>query len=299
LHEAIRSDTNSKAELTIIVSNGDIQVSAQSYDRATSVIRHERSAVCAPIVACQIELPRMPRLADVEVQRLTRSTDISAAPDPRVLHGVLSWRGVLRNRADVFSPAEALGLGESSDVRSSWRALLALSVSALVVVFAAAVILLIQSSRHPVDTATVYSGDLAAAGIALTLLLAIGAWWRNGRSQDLSRVCSPAQVAAAAERLAEVMADRWRRETARRRIITPVPVTVRWRWADAEVAAPRLDVTTPPAAGAGPGPLPDRENPREVLGSGVVSRLHDELYARLPRGRLVIVGGPGAGKTGR
>lgn len=241
----------------------------------------------------------MPRLADVEVQRLTRSTDISAAPDPRVLHGVLSWRGVLRNRADVFSPAEALGLGESSDVRSSWRALLALSVSALVVVFAAAVILLIQSSRHPVDTATVYSGDLAAAGIALTLLLAIGAWWRNGRSQDLSRVCSPAQVAAAAERLAEVMADRWRRETARRRIITPVPVTVRWRWADAEVAAPRLDVTTPPAAGAGPGPLPDRENPREVLGSGVVSRLHDELYARLPRGRLVIVGGPGAGKTGR
>ena len=39
-------------------------------------------------------------------------------------------------------------------------------------------------------------------------------------------------------------------------------------------------------------------NTGELLGSGVVSRLHDEVYARLPRGRLVVLGGPGAGKTG-
>ena len=30
----------------------------------------------------------------------------------------------------------------------------------------------------------------------------------------------------------------------------------------------------------------------------MVTRLHDELYARLPHGRMVLVGGPGAGKTG-
>ena len=184
-------------------------------------------------------------------------------------------------------------------MRSSWRAALALCASVLVLVSAAAVILRIQSSRHPVDTATVYSGDLAAAGIAVTLLLALGAWWRNGRARDPSkRVSSRAQITAAAARLAEVMADRWRREAARRRIITPAPVTVRWRWADASMVAPRLDVAASPVPGVGPVRMPGMEGPAEVLGSGVVGRLHDELDARLPHGRLVIVGGPGAGKTG-
>jgi MFS family permease len=36
----------------------------------------------------------------------------------------------------------------------------------------------------------------------------------------------------------------------------------------------------------------------QVLGSGMVTRIHDELYSKLPHGRLVLVGGPGAGKTG-
>jgi hypothetical protein len=87
-------------------------------------------------------------------------------------------------------------------VRSSWRAALALFASGLVLVSAVAVILRIQASRSPVDTATVYSGDLAAAGIAVTLLLAFGAWWRNGRSQYPSKTSSAPQVTAAAERLA-------------------------------------------------------------------------------------------------
>jgi hypothetical protein len=38
--------------------------------------------------------------------------------------------------------------------------------------------------------------------------------------------------------------------------------------------------------------------PGEVLDSGLVTRLHDEVYARLQHGRLVLIGGPGAGKTG-
>ena len=183
-------------------------------------------------------------------------------------------------------------------MRSSWRAALALIASALVVLSGMAVILRIQSSRNPVDTATVYSGDLAAAAIAVTLLLALGGWWRKGHPQAPSTVSSPAQVAAATERLAELVADRWRREAIRRRIITPSPARVRWQWADADVAVSRRDVTTPPAHGVGPLALPGAEDQGEVLGSGVVGRLHDELYARLPHGRLAIVGQAGAGKTG-
>ncbi len=132
---------------------------------------------------------------------------------------------------------------------------------------------------------------------AVTLLLAVGSWWRRGRPQAMTGVSTSAQVTAAAERLAEVMSDRWRREAARRRIVTPAPATVRWRWAAGNVTVPRMDVTMPPAPGAGPPPLPDLAEPGELLGSGVVGRLHDEMYARLPHGRLVVLGGPGAGKT--
>jgi len=174
---------------------------------------------------------------------------------------------------------------------------LALVAAVAVIAVTAAVIVRIESSRHPVDTATVYSGDLAAVAIAVTLLLAVAGWWRKGSLRP-GGISSAAQVAAAAERLAEVMADRWRREAAIRRIITPAPMTVRWRWAAEAVTAPRPDVATPPVPGAGPLPLPDPAAQGELLGSGVVGRLHDELYARLPHGRLVVLGGPGAGKTG-
>lgn len=189
-----------------------------------------------------------------------------------------------------------LGRGESSGVRSSRRSVLALVAAVVVIAVMAAVILRIQSSRHPVDTATVYSGDLAAATIAVTLLLAVAGWWRKGSPRP-GGISSAAQVAAAAERLAEVMADRWRREATIRRITTPAPMTVRWRWAAEAVTAPRADIATPPLPGAGPLPLPDPAGQAELLGAGVVGRLHDELYARLPHGRLVVLGGPGAGKT--
>src|SRR5258708_3996504 len=100
-----------------------------------------------------------------------------------------------------------LGRGESSGVRSSRRSVLALVAAVVVIAVMAAVIVRIQSSRHPVDTATVYSGDLATAAIAVTLLLAVAGWWRKGSPRP-GGISSAAQVAAAAERLAEVMADR-------------------------------------------------------------------------------------------
>jgi hypothetical protein len=87
-------------------------------------------------------------------------------------------------------------------------------------------------------------------------------------------------------------------EATGRRIVTPAPATVRWRWAADEITAPRAEVTTPPAPGTGPPPLPDLRQPGELLATGVVTRLHGEVYARLPYGRLVLIGGPGAGKTG-
>jgi len=180
-----------------------------------------------------------------------------------------------------------------------WRRTgLALTASIVVAGFVAGVIWRIHSSGHPVDTATVYAGYLAAAAIAVTLLMAIGSWWRKGLQGPKVQTSTPMQAAAAADRLADLMVARWRQEAVARRIVTPAPATVRWRWAADGLAVPRKEVTTPPPPGTGPLPLPDLDQPGDLLESGVVARLHDEVYARLPHGRLVLTGGAGAGKTG-
>jgi hypothetical protein len=173
---------------------------------------------------------------------------------------------------------------------------LALGAVAVVFAFVGWVIWQVRSSTHPVETATLYASYLAATAIAVTLLMALGPWWWRGRMSAAARVSTPEQVDAAADRLAEATAVRWRTEATARRIVTPAPVSVRWRWA-AEVATSRLDVISGPVPGTGPQPLPELGKPGELLGSGVVTRLHDEVYARLPHGRLVLLGGPGAGKT--
>jgi hypothetical protein len=183
-------------------------------------------------------------------------------------------------------------------MRSSGRTLVALIAAVAVIAATAEVIWRIHVSSNPVDTATVYGGDLAAMAIAVTLLISLGAWWQKGRSGAGTHTGTPPQSAAAADHLAEAMAASWRLEATRRRIVTPAPATVRWRWAADESPAPRLEVTAPPAPGTGPPPLPMVKEAGAVLGSGVVTRLHDELYARLPHGRLILLGGSGAGKTG-
>lgn len=183
-------------------------------------------------------------------------------------------------------------------MRSSWRTALTLIAAFSVVTFVAVVAWRINYSRHPVDTATVGAADLTALAIAVPLLMALGAWWWKGRSEAVAGVSSQEQATAAADRLADVMAERWRREASRRRIVTPAPATVRWRWAADDLATSRVDMATLPVPGTGPPPLPDLGEVGELLQSGVVTRLHDEVYARLPYGRLVLIGGPGAGKTG-
>ena len=65
------------------------------------------------------------------------------------------------------------------------------------------------------------------------------------------------------------------------------------------------EVSTAPVSGTGPHPLPE-PNPDEpgadppgmLLDAGIVTQLHEKIYCKVPHGRLVLLGGPGAGKTG-
>jgi hypothetical protein len=188
-------------------------------------------------------------------------------------------------------------VGQNRLVRLWWRTVFLLVGAVLIAGLVAAVVWRIHSSRRPVDVATVYAADLAAAAIGITLLSGMRSWWRGGRRPG-TLVGTPGEVTAAADRLADEMSHRWRQEAAARRIITPAPATVRWRWAASDSSAARGDVTTPGLQGIRPLHLPGAQKPGELLESGVVSRLHDEVYARLPHGRLVLIGESGAGKTG-
>jgi hypothetical protein len=166
-------------------------------------------------------------------------------------------------------------------------ALLALAVLAIVVV-----LVFRYQNRASVITA------LTVGPLAWTALAAIGLWWLKGRHGDVERATTPEQAAAAADWLAGETVVRWRQEAGARRIVTPAPASVRWRWGpDTLTLSPGEAVLAPPP-GTGPAPFPGLDRPGEILSSGVVTRLHDEVYARLPYGRLVLTGGPGSGKTG-
>jgi hypothetical protein len=107
----------------------------------------------------------------------------------------------------------------------------------------------------------------------------------------------PTPLDRGADRLAEGMHSAWLSEARHRGIVTPAPASVRWRWAPPDVSADSKELTDD-VAGSAPSPLPGQRRDPVLLRSGVVTRLHDELYARLPHGRLVLLGTGGAGKTG-
>jgi hypothetical protein len=143
------------------------------------------------------------------------------------------------------------------------------------------------------------SGMLLAAFVIVPPVVVWG--WRR-RQRAVAGTSTRGEVDAAADRLAEQTLESWSRQVVQRGIQAPAPVRVRWQWAAEDIAAPRQDLAASPSLPTDPGPLSpdgdDRSGTGRVLNSGLVTRLHDEVYARLRHGRLVLIGGPGAGKTG-
>jgi hypothetical protein len=170
-----------------------------------------------------------------------------------------------------------------------------------VVVLVAAVIAYVWWGGPAADRATragVFGTLVAIASIVPPV--AVWAWRRRGGVAV--GTSTRGEVDAAADRLAAQTLESWSRQVVQRGIQSPAPVRVRWSWASVDVALPRQELAAAPALATDPGPLPsgadDRPGAGQVLNSGLVNRLHDEVYARLHHGRLVLIGGPGAGKTG-
>jgi MFS family permease len=126
----------------------------------------------------------------------------------------------------------------------------------------------------------------------------IGGWRRR---RALAETSTQAEVDAAADLLAARTLDTWSQQMVQRGIGAPAPVRVRWRWAVEDVALPRQDVAASLSLATDPDTAPSADElpgTAQMLDSGLVTRLHDDVYARLRHGRLVLIGGPGAGKTG-
>jgi hypothetical protein len=155
-----------------------------------------------------------------------------------------------------------------------------------------------KTVRERSDRAQVL-GTLLAAVLIVPPVVAWG--WRR-RLRATVGTSTRAEVDAAANLLAMRTLATWSQQVVQRGIHAPAPVKVRWQWGAEDVALPRHNLADSPSLPTDPGPLPsdgdDLSRTAEVLSSGLVTRLHDEVYARLGHGRLVLIGGPGAGKTG-
>jgi hypothetical protein len=99
--------------------------------------------------------------------------------------------------------------------------------------------------------------------------------------------------------LAEAVNGQWRQEAMQRRLLTPDPIPIRWSLSDLAVTGSVASAVGAPDKPPAFPPLPQQARITETdlqVGGGR-AELHD-LYAGLASGRVVVVGAPGAGKTG-
>jgi NACHT domain len=105
-------------------------------------------------------------------------------------------------------------------------------------------------------------------------------------------------MAQVADQLAVAVSTQWNDEVAVRRLNDPYPLPVSWDAADASLTDPWEVLVKQASSGAGrpvpPPAEPWASGPDDLVGKG------EELVkvlARVPTGRLVVLGEPGAGKT--
>jgi hypothetical protein len=140
----------------------------------------------------------------------------------------------------------------------------------------------------------------------LTLLFAVSlpapaAWLAWAAFRDARRFSVPGSnlsMADVADQLAVVVGEQWANEAALRRLNDPYPLPVAWVAADKALTDSWNSLLKLTAGGAGWPPPSDvsawAAGPDDLAGGGGELA---EILARVPTGRLVVLGEPGAGKT--
>jgi NACHT domain len=153
---------------------------------------------------------------------------------------------------------------------------------------------LVQVLRH-------HRLDSGAVGIVATVSLGLPAlWlaWVGYRDTRRSTQNSGLTMVRVADQLALAVGAQWEAEAATRRLNDPYPLSVSWDPADESLTDSWDSLVKLATSGAGwPAPPPAgtwASGPDGLAGTGgdLV-----EVLARVPAGRLVVLGEPGAGKT--
>lgn len=131
--------------------------------------------------------------------------------------------------------------------------------------------------QNSANLAQVVFGMLAVPGMAAGIV----AWWRT--SSAARRVLAPPDVARAKDVLAGLVAEQWETEAALRSLDDPTPMPVQWR------------LTARPGLMDHPGNI--ASGPLTFDGSSDRIAQFADRFRGLKRRRLVVLGGPGTGKT--
>jgi NACHT domain len=146
--------------------------------------------------------------------------------------------------------------------------------------------------------------DLRSATVAILVSAALGlpvlwlAWAAYRGARGSATYATGLTMAQVADQLAVAVGAQWKAEAAIRRLNDPYPLPVSWAPADASLADSWDSLVRLARSGAGwPPPPPSgiwAAGPDDLAGAGgdIV-----EVLARVPTGRLVVLGEPGAGKT--
>jgi hypothetical protein len=156
------------------------------------------------------------------------------------------------------------------------------------------VALVLVRRHHHLDGAAV--GILVAVSLGLPTLWVTWAAYRGSRRAGTS--ATGLTLAQVANQLAMAVGAQWTAEAAIRRLNDPYPLPVSWDAADASLTDPWDALVKLATSGAGwPEPPPAgtwAAAPEELAGEGGELA---EVLALVPTGRLVVLGGPGSGKT--
>lgn len=134
---------------------------------------------------------------------------------------------------------------------------------------------------------------MEVAGVLVSVLTIGEKIWRARRPAD------PRPVDTLADWLGQAVRGQWRKTATERMLMTPAPIPVGWSLSDLLVAGPvEAAVGDPDAVPAFP-PLPGqtRVTEEQLRAGGGRGELF-AVYAGIASGRVVVVGAPGAGKTG-
>jgi hypothetical protein len=106
-------------------------------------------------------------------------------------------------------------------------------------------------------------------------------------------------VGMLADRLAKAVSQQWRQEAAERMLLMPAPIPVGWSLSALEVSGPLEAALGDPEMAPLFPPLPGHSRlTEEQLQAGGGRRELFAVYAGIASGRVVVLGAPGAGKTG-